>query len=146
MGKGEGAFSLSGETLTLTGMKRQLSQSYLTLTHTRGSNGDHRHPMVNWIDSMSGPAMLPPYHKGAAKSRLMTLLEQRHEGVELDREEMDKLACWIDLLVPYCGDYLEANTWSAQDHELYARFAAKRERLEQIERANIRAWIESQTN
>ena len=26
-----------------------------------------------------------------------------------------KLACWIDLLVPYCGDYREANAWSQED-------------------------------
>ena len=56
--------------------------------------------------------MLPPYSAGAAKSRLMTLLEQGHGDVKLSREEIDKIACWIDLLVPFCGDYLEANAWS----------------------------------
>ncbi len=135
---------LSGETVTLKSMKRSLSKSYLALTHTRGTNGDHRHPMVNWIDSMSGPAMLPPYHKGAATSKLMSLLEDGHEDVVLSGEEMEKIACWIDLLVPYCGDYTEAHAWSQAEQDFYAHFAAKRRRMESLERANIRAWIQQQ--
>ncbi|HUT12380.1 MAG TPA: hypothetical protein VMY42_17915 [Thermoguttaceae bacterium] len=135
---------LSGEIVTIDSMKRQISKSYLALTHTKGTNGDHGHPMVNWIDSMSGPAMLPPYHRGAATSRLMTLLEEGHEDVRLTREEMDKLACWIDLLVPYCGDYTEAHAWSQKEQEQYAHFAAKRKRMEEQEQANIREWIENQ--
>ncbi len=126
-------------------MKRSLSRSYLELTHTRGTNGDHQHPMVNWIDSMSGPAMLPPYHKGAATSKLMSLLEDGHEDVALSSEEMDKIACWIDLLVPYCGDYTEAHAWTPDEQDFYAHFAAKRRRMENLEQANIRAWIEQQT-
>lgn len=133
---------LSGETVLVKSMKRRLSKSYLALTHTRGTNGDHQHPMVNWIDSMSGPAMLPPYSKGAATSRLMTLLESGHEDVKLSAEEREKIACWIDLLVPYCGDYTEANTWSEKEQQLYAHFAAKRARMEDREREDIRAWIE----
>ncbi len=143
-GRKDVPYDLRGQTVVLKDMRRRLSKSYLALTHTRGSNGQHDHPMVNWIDSMSGPAMLRPYHKGAATSRLMTLLEKGHEDVELTREEMDKLACWIDLLVPYCGDYLEAAIWSAADQQLYARFAAKRKHFEQIEQINIQAWIEQQ--
>ncbi len=64
---------------------------------------------MNWINNMPVPTMLPPYYKGAAKSKLITMLEKGHEVVELSQREMDKIACWIDLLVPYCGDYIEAN-------------------------------------
>jgi hypothetical protein len=42
------------------------------------------------------------------------LLDAGHEGVELSQEELDKLACWIDLGIPYCGDYREANAWTSQ--------------------------------
>jgi hypothetical protein len=88
--------------------------------------------------------MLPPYYRGAACSKLMTLLAEGHEGVELSREEMDKIACWIDLLVPYSGDYLEANAWSQDELDFYTRYLAKRDRWEDLERANVRAWIHSQ--
>ncbi len=133
---------LSGETVVMEGMLRELSRSYLSLTHTSGSNGDHQHPMVNWIDSMSGPGLLPPYHRGAATSRLMTLLEDGHEGVSLSDLEREKSACWIDLLVPYCGDYLESNIWPPDKLALYARFADKRRRQEELERENVRMLIE----
>ena len=140
-GKKDEAFSLTGETVVMDAMKRTLSRAYLALTHTKGSNGDHTHPMVNWIDSMSEPEMLKPYSRGAAASKLMTLLEEGHEKVKLCGQEMDTIACWIDLLVPYCGDYTEAGVWSKKDQDLYARMAAKRKRMEDQERENIRALI-----
>ena len=69
------------------------------------------------------------------------MLRQTHYEVQLSREELDKIACWIDLLVPYCGDYREANTWSPSDAAKYERYAAKRKSMEAIERANIEALI-----
>jgi len=33
----------------------------------------------------------------------------KHKGVILSREEFDTFACGIDLGVPFCGDYREAN-------------------------------------
>lgn len=57
--------------------------------------------------------MVPPYHEGAANSRLMKYLEPSHYGVRVSQEEKERVACWIDLLVPYCGSWLEANTWDA---------------------------------
>jgi len=69
------------------------------------------------------------------------MLRRGHNGVKLSREEMDKLACWIDLLVPYCGDYTEANAWSDAEKAKYAHFLAKRRRMEQIERKNIEAFL-----
>jgi hypothetical protein len=57
------------------------------------------------------------------------------------REEMDKIACWIDLLVPFCGDYTEANAWNEAEKKKYAHFLAKRERMAAIERENIQALL-----
>lgn len=136
---------LTARAVDNTEMKRRLSASYLALTHTRGVVGDHTHPLVNWINCMSEPEMLPPYHRGAATSALMTMLEDGHEEVMLSAEELEKIACWIDLLVPYCGDYTEANLWTPDERELYARFSAKRALQEERERANIQALIETQT-
>jgi hypothetical protein len=59
----------------------------------------------------------------------MILLEKGHEGVRLSREEVEKIACWIDLCVPYCGDYREANDWSQKDVEAYEYYLRKRAEL-----------------
>ena len=74
----------------------------------------------------------------------MTLLEQGHGDVKLSREETDKIACWIDLLVPFCGDYLEANTWSKSDLQKYSHFLDKRRRMEEVEQRSIQDWIHLQ--
>jgi hypothetical protein len=115
--------------------------------------------MVNWISPQSIPPMLPPYWKGAAKSGLTPLLENGHEDTELSQEELDKIACWIDLLVPYCGDYTEANTWADPGMERYnnwfkddpytendpakryQHFLNKRKRMKSIEKKNIAALV-----
>jgi hypothetical protein len=143
-GEEDQSFSLLARQVEMPKMGRHLSESYLALTNTKGSNGDPNHEMVNWIDSMSGPGPLPPYHRGSATSKLMDLLDEGHEDVQLSFEEYEKLACWIDMLVPYCGDYLEANTWSESDRKMYAHFAAKRERMETAESEAIEALIETQ--
>ena len=81
---------------------------------------------------------MPP---APAAANCSPLLEAGHGGVKLSREELDKLACWIDLFVPYCGDYFEANAWSAEDTEKYRRFQEKRKRMEAIERQNLEAFM-----
>ena len=74
----------------------------------------------------------------------MTLLEEGHEGVSLNREETVKLACWIDLVVPYCGDYVEANAWLPFERARYDRFLAKRKKMAAIEERNIGELSSSQ--
>ncbi|MGB2809804.1 MAG: hypothetical protein WBC22_18845 [Sedimentisphaerales bacterium] len=138
-------FGLSGNQVIDKTSKRKWSQSYLALTQARPEGrppqsyykGNQDGELVNWINNMSVPTMLPPYYKGAAKSKLITMLEKGHEDVELSQEEMDKIACWIDLLVPYCGDYIEANAWTQEEVAMYDHFLKKRERMEEIERKNI---------
>jgi len=131
------AFSLLDERTVDSRSKRLWSDSYLALTRSGKPNR-----IVNWLNVQSIPPMLPPYFAGAAKSDLMVMLEQGHNDVKLSREEMDKIACWIDLLVPFCGDYLEANAWSDAEKQKYARYQAKRDRMADLERANIEALLE----
>ncbi len=163
------AFSLLGTLNPEYKPGRKWSDAYLSLTNAYNNRGNHPslrgrwdHDLVNWISPQSIPPMLPPYHKGAARSGLMTLLETGHKGVKLSREDLEKIACWIDLLVPYCGDYTEANTWGDEGmarytnwfkDDLYAEtdptkryqhFLDKRRRMEAIEAANIAALIEKQ--
>jgi len=142
----ERSFSLLADETIDPAAKRRWSDAYLALTHSRvGRNpnligrwqGEEANRMVNWIGAQSVPSALPPYFAGAARSELMPLLESGHRGAALSREELEKIACWIDLLVPYCGDYTEANSWTPQEHAKYARFLNKRREMEKIEARNI---------
>jgi hypothetical protein len=146
------AFSLLGETTIDRGAKRKWSDAYLTLTlshPTQTENGvlaflgnsDGR--LVNWISSQSVPEMLPPLSGGSPRSGLLPLLEKGHFGVKLSREDTEKIACWIDLVVPYCGDFLEANAWTKEEMEKFERYAAKRRQMQETEQANIRDLLRS---
>ena len=130
------AFSLLGMANLDEGAKRMWSDSYLALTRKGRPNR-----LVNWLNVQSIPPMLGPYHAGASRSELITMLEERHEGVQLTQEEMDKIACWIDLCVPFCGDYAEANAWSEEEIEKYDRYVRKRRKMEGIERRNIAEMV-----
>jgi len=132
----EKAFSLLDERRVDRRAKRRWSDAYLALTQNGRPNR-----LVNWISAQSAPPMLPPQAAGAARSDLITMLEAGHSDVRLSREEMDKIACWIDLLVPFCGDYTEAAAWTRKQKETYAHYLQKRRRMEAAERENIRAWI-----
>jgi hypothetical protein len=141
------AFSLLGEVTVDPTAKRKWSDAYLLLTQaTRTSpeepfQGNCQGRVVNWIGTQSVPEALPPDFAGAARSELLTLLEEGHQGVKLSREELDKVACWIDLLVPYCGDYREANAWTEDEMKRHERYAEKRRQMEEVEQQNIDAML-----
>jgi len=130
------AFSLLDERTVDGRAKRRWSDSYLALTQRGRPNR-----IVNWLNAQSVPPMLPPYFAGAARSELIGMLAGGHNHVKLSREEMDKIACWIDLLVPFCGDYTEANAWNDREKAKYERYQSKRRRMEAVERENIRALL-----
>ncbi len=128
----------SGHPFSLLGLPvegdqvRRFTDSYMALTQ-RGRSTE----LVNWISPQSVPSMLPPYSAGAATSKLLAKLDRGHGGVKLTQDERDTLACWIDLLVPFSGDYIEANTWNDDETEKYMHFLAKRMRGEALEQRNI---------
>lgn len=92
---------------------------------------------VNWIGAQSVPSMLAPYAGGAARSRLLSLLASGHHGVQLAPQDTETLACWIDLQVPFCGDYEEANQWTDEEQQKYKHFLDKRRRMEGSERRSL---------
>jgi poly(3-hydroxybutyrate) depolymerase len=67
------------------------------------------------------------------------LASGEHFDIKLDREEMDKLALWIDLLVPYAGDYTEA--MNPEVLPRYLHFVQKRQRWQAEEAGNIQSLI-----
>jgi hypothetical protein len=113
--------------------RRAFTASYLNLT--RFGHGDGP---VNWISAQSRPTLLPPYFAGAATSKLMEYLEPSHHDVQLSEAEKRRIACWIDLCVPFCGSYTDANQWDPQVTATYLYFEAKRARLAEIEIDNLR--------
>ncbi len=147
-------------TLRLTGERasqaaiglRDFTQSYLALT----ANGQCT-PLVNWVHPESMAAMLPPAVCGSTQSKLLDYLEPTHYQVRLTDAERRTVACWIDLSVPFCGSYAEANTWNRQEPrrgwqietntwnrpqaELYDYFQQKRVLFAQQELEQIKAWL-----
>lgn len=132
----QAAFSLLGKPVTGGTSRRIWAESYLMLTRADKKEIGHPNELVNWLNVQSVPTILPPYHRGACKSRLISLLEEGHYDVELSREAMDKIACWIDLLVPFCGDYDEASNWSKDDRDRHERLLKKRYEMESLDRAS----------
>jgi hypothetical protein len=143
------AFSLLGETVVDPHAKRRWSDAYLMLTQSKPLERKDRSPffgdftgrLVNWIGAQSVPEPLPPCYAGSTKSALLPLLESGHGGARLSREELEKIACWIDLLVPYCADYTEAHAWDEHEQERYAHFLEKRRRMEAVECDNITSFL-----
>jgi len=128
--------------------KRRWSQSYLALVHAQAAElGGERYwagtpnDLVNWISPQSAPPILPPYAAGSTQSRLLALLTAGHYDCRLTPGDLETIACWIDLLVPFCGDYTEAHAWTAQETALYDRFLRKRRTWEELERQQIEALL-----
>ncbi|MDR3110164.1 MAG: hypothetical protein LBU65_10845 [Planctomycetaceae bacterium] len=120
---------------------RQFSESYVNLTQ-RGKPND----FVNWLNVQSVPTMLPPYYAGAIKSKLLTMFDdgqrdEYHKDIRLSDNDRRKLALWIDLLVPFCGSYTEANTWNNAQKTDYAYYEMKRLRMAEIERENVVKFV-----
>ncbi|MDO4582668.1 MAG: hypothetical protein Q4D62_01060 [Planctomycetia bacterium] len=84
-------------------------------------------PLTCWYHAQGPATMLPPYAAGSTQSRLMAYLEPSHYNVQLSEEEKRTIACWIDLAVPFCGAYPQANLWSAEQKERYRYYQEKRE-------------------
>lgn len=98
---------------------------------------------VNWISRWSVPTMIPPYSHGSSRSPLIALLEKGHEKVVLVREELEKIACWIDLAVPHSGSWTEGMT--PEDEEIYQRVRQRREDWRREEAANLADYLRSLT-
>jgi hypothetical protein len=64
-------------------------------------------------------------------------------SIKLSRKELDMLAAWIDLVVPYCGDYLEANAWSEDTMRRAKKRIAMNQEARRIDLKNIGDYIKS---
>ncbi len=121
------------------GSGRDFSESYLNLTQY----GNHVGPRTVWLGIQEGPEMQEPYKAGAAKSPLIAMFRDpdaqidAHKDVRLDERSLKTLALWIDLLVPFCGDYVEANNWKPEERASYEYYWAKRQLEDSINVFNV---------
>ena len=92
---------------------RRYTLSYLNLSR-RGACDDK----INFAHALSFAAFKPPRSFGAVRSAWYDMLVQGHrdatgkERVRLSDGERRRLACWIDLCVPFCGCYVEKHDWN----------------------------------
>jgi len=148
------SFSLKPTEVIDKQAKRKWTEAYLNLTQCRwdskkganGVRGNPDSPIVNWIHAQSAPPMLKPNSNGAVKSKMIDILEKGHYKVKMTKEEMDKLIAWIDLAVPFCADYMEANAWNDGEMAKFKKYADKRRKLEEMEQQNIQEFIRASAN
>ncbi len=115
--------------------------------------------IINWLHVSSTCAMLPPYAYGSTSSPLMNYLEPTHYGVQLTPEEKERVACWIDLNVPFAGSWMELNYWDQLNHavhsgltpwyvyrdkmrQIYLYFEAKRLKSAELELEHIDKYLQ----
>ncbi|MCD8179337.1 MAG: hypothetical protein LUE98_18825 [Tannerellaceae bacterium] len=101
---------------------------------------------MNWISNLSEPTLLAPYYAGSHTSNLIKRLENGHKGTKLTKEEIATVSLWLDLSVPFIGDYREANNWSQEEEEYYKYYEDKAEQARLENEENIRLYIESLLN
>ena len=128
--------------------QRKFYQSYLTLLKVGRRGGtDNKleagtpNEWVNYWTRLRTVELIPPYDAGSAKSKLITLLKTGHGKTKLSEDEIHIVSAWIDLNVPFIGEYDEMNDWCAED---IARYKAKldlRRKNEEIEKKNIEAFL-----
>jgi len=149
-GKEEKKPDLSALAVHDQGAKRAWLQSYLALTHARPDDknnqtrwrGDADNKVLNWISAGSTVKLLPPYSSGSNKSALFTERLDKGHCKTITAAEIRVLAMWVDLGVPFCEDYLEANLWNDAEKEKYARAKAKRDRADQEDQATLKRLAE----
>jgi hypothetical protein len=94
---------------------------------------------LNWLSPQSIPTLLPPYIAGSSRSPIFRMIEDHKPTIELTKEELDKIAAWIDLLVPHDGEYTES--MSDEDKAIYQVKMDKRKAWEAVEKANIESFL-----
>lgn len=139
-----GIFSLTDEQILGSREKMYYALSYLVLTGARLEGNQYRanatNSMTNWISSMSQCEMLDPYQYGSSQSGMISMLEKGHNGVYLSEAQLNTLRTWIDLGVPFRGEYDASNNWSSGDMKEYEEKQNKHtyyERLDQSTKARL---------
>lgn len=148
-----GEYVLTSEPVYYKHAQRNWARSYLTLTATPDRRYElhqergRANEIVNWINNSSEPTMLLPRYGGSTRSKLLLVNDPKASPcpaeTKLSREDLDKLAAWIDLVIPFCGDYVEANAWSEDGHRRARKRIAMNKEAIEIDRRNIEEYIKA---
>ena len=126
----EPQFSLKGDNVVGDREKMYYTLSYLVLTaSTKNGNqfkGNSTNSMTNWVSAMSQCEVLDPEQFGSSQSNMIKMLEDGHYNVKLSNKDLQTLKAWIDLGVPFRGDYEEAKKWGLNDKREYEEKGFKR--------------------
>ena len=126
---------------------RRFSQSYLTLLQSTYDEKRNQlspgkpNALVNYYHRLTIPTEKGAYYTGSTQSKLLTMLEEGHKQVKLNTEELEKIAAWIDLSVPFVGDYDADNVWTPAEQKKYDDRIKLRRKMEAIDRENIKQFI-----
>lgn len=126
-------------------------QSYLTLMNSKREmdvinqmrdvgRGDFKY--VKFFPRLAIQTLQEPYTFGSNVSKLTEMIDNKHGKVELNREEKEKIAAWIDLGAPMIGAYDESNNWPEENLKFYQERLALRKANEAIDAKNINSYIE----
>jgi hypothetical protein len=132
--------------------RRKFNQSYLTLLKVKWTSGrkglsnprldeGRSNEWVNYYTRMATMELTPPYYAGSTQSGLIKMLQEGHGKTKLTAEEIGTVAAWIDLNVPFVGEYDEMNIWDDAAKELYRSKMEMRRKQEAIELENIRQLL-----
>lgn len=83
-----------------------------------------------------GAAAAVPHR--ACESKIMDYFEPAHYGVQVSDNEKRTFACWLDLLIPFCGFYTQHNTWTDAEKPEYNYFQEKRRAYAAVELESLR--------
>lgn len=130
--------------------KRHWTASYIALTHAKPDDkpdgkkpasrwrGNPDHKLLNWVSAASVPTLLPPYSAGSNKSELFSKMLDKNHCETISKQEIDLLALWVDLGVPFCGDYTEAADWNEKDWDKHNYALRKRQQANAEDQETIR--------
>jgi hypothetical protein len=99
-----------------------------------------------WVDyytRLLTVEQVAPYYAGSARSGLLKMLRDGHKKVKLTPAELETIAAWIDLNVPFIGEYDEMNSWSRPQREAYEQKMLQRRTQRKIEDGNIRRFLQA---
>ena len=130
--------------------RRRFYKSYLTLLKADNYRGSGKWRRLDvgrpneWVDyytRLLTVELVPPYYAGSATSGLIKMLREGHNGVELTADEISIICAWIDLNVPFVGEYDEMHDWDKKAIELYKTKNGLRNKMEEIDKENIKELI-----
>lgn len=131
----------------LQSTRHKFYQSYLTLLGVgRRSDGclDAGFPNenVDYYTRLATVELTPPYYAGSIKSGVIKKLLAGHGKTKISSDEIGIIACWIDLNVPFIGEYDEMNTWDAKAKDIWKTKTGMRHKMDSLDAANILNYVQ----